>query len=111
MVALSGRTREAFHALFLDGGNRLIADERMGEGTANQAPVYPREVVRRALQLDASNIVLVHNHPGGSATPSRADQLITQEIVAAAKTMGMTVHDHVIVAGDELVSLRSKGLM
>ena len=111
VAALSGRTREAFHVLFLDGANRLVADEKMGEGTVNTAPVYPREVVRRALQLEVSNLILVHNHPSVTDSPSRHDQQLTKDIVAAAKTMGIGVHDHVIVAGDQLVSLRSLGMM
>ena len=111
VAALSGRTREAFHVLFLDGANRLVADEKMGEGTVNTAPVYPREVVRRALQLEVSNLILVHNHPSGTDSPSRHDQQLTKDIVAAAKTMGIGVHDHVIVADDQLVSLRSLGMM
>ncbi len=111
VAALSGRTREAFHVLFLDGANRLIADERMGEGTTNAAPVYPREVVRRALEYGASNLILVHNHPSGTDHPSQADRDITTQIVAAAKSLGIAVHDHVLVAGDQLVSFRSQGLM
>ena len=111
VAAHSGRSREAFHVLFLDGGNRLIADECMGEGTVNAAPVYPREVIRRALQLGSSNLIIIHNHPGGSDIASRSDQEITKAIVTAAKTLDLTVHDHVIVVGDDLVSLRAKGLM
>jgi DNA repair protein RadC len=111
VAALSGRTREAFHVLFLDGANRLIADERMGEGTTNAAPVYPREVVRRALEYGASNLILVHNHPSGTDHPSQADREITKQIVAAAKSLGIAVHDHVLVAGEQLVSFRSHGLM
>ena len=111
VAALSGRTREAFHVLFLDGANRLIADERLGEGTVNGAPVYPREVVRKALQYGAINLILVHNHPAGSDALSKDDQAITKLIVAAAKTMGMAVLDHVIVAGDRLVSLRALNLL
>lgn len=111
VAALSGRTREAFHVLFLDSANRLIADERLGEGTVNGAPVYPREVVRKALQYGATNLILVHNHPAGSDAPSKGDQTITKLIVAAAKTMGMAVLDHVIVAGDTLVSFRALNLL
>ena len=111
VAALSGRTREAFHVLFLDGANRLIADERLGEGTVNGAPVYPREVVRKALQYGATNLILVHNHPAGSDAPSKDDQAITKLIAAAAKTMGMAVLDHVIVAGDTLVSFRALNLL
>ena len=111
VAALSGRTREAFHVLFLDSANRLIADERLGEGTVNGAPVYPREVVRKALQYGATNLIIVHNHPGGSDAPSKDDQTITKLIVAAAKTMGIAVLDHVIVAGDTLVSFRALNLL
>jgi DNA repair protein RadC len=103
--------REAFHVLFLDKRNQLIADERMGAGTVDHAPVYPREVVRRALELSASAIVLAHNHPSGDATPSGADIEITRQVVAAAKTLNIAVHDHLIVAGDSVASLKELGQM
>jgi DNA repair protein RadC len=103
--------REAFHVLFLDRRNQLIADERLGQGTVDHAPVYPREVVRRALELSASALLLAHNHPSGDPTPSSADVEITRKVVEAARALGITVHDHFVVAGDEVVSLRAAGLM
>ena len=100
-----------FHVLFLDTKNQLIADERMGEGTVNHTPVYPREVVRRALELSAHALVLAHNHPSGDPTPSRADIEVTKQIVEAAKALAIQVHDHIIIAGETAVSLKGQGLM
>jgi len=108
---LAASPREAFHVLFLDKKNALIADERLGQGSVDHAPVYPREVVRRALELSASAILLVHNHPSGDATPSSADVAMTKQIVEAARALGLAVHDHFIVAGDQVASLRALGLM
>jgi|GWRWMinimDraft_15_1066023.scaffolds.fasta_scaffold01280_4 DNA repair protein RadC len=108
---LTALPREAFHVLFLDKKNQLIADERMAEGTVDHAPVYPREVVRRALELSARAIVLVHNHPSGDPAPSRADIDMTQQVVAAARALQIAVHDHLVVAGDQVASLRGLGLM
>ncbi len=103
--------REAFHVLFLDKKNQLIADERMSEGTVDHAPVYPREVVRRALELSASALVLAHNHPSGDPAPSQADIEMTRQVMAAAKALQIAVHDHLIVGADHVASLRSLGLM
>jgi len=103
--------REAFHVLFLDRKNQLIADERLGQGTVDHAPVYPREVVRRALELSASALLLAHNHPSGDPNPSTADVEITRKVVEAARALAITVHDHFVVAGDKVVSLRAAGLM
>jgi len=108
---LTAAPREAFHVLFLDKKNRLIADERLGAGTVDHAPVYPREVVRRALELSASAMLLAHNHPSGDPTPSAADIDMTRQVVAAAKALGIVVHDHFVVGGDEVASLRALGLM
>lgn len=108
---LASLPREVFHVLFLDKKNQLIADERMAEGTVDHAPVYPREVVRRALELSASAIVLAHNHPSGHPAPSRADIDMTQQVVAAARALQIAVHDHLVVAGDQVASLRALGLM
>jgi DNA repair protein RadC len=83
----------------------------MGEGTVDHAPVYPREVVRRALELSASAVLLVHNHPSGDATPSQADIEMTKQVAAAARALGIAVHDHFVVAGDQVASLRALGLM
>jgi DNA repair protein RadC len=110
-ASLRGRTREAFRVLYLDKANQLIADELMGEGTVDHAPVYPREVMRRALELAASSCCLVHNHPTGSSTPSRADIDMTRQVVDAGRALGIAVHDHFLVAGDEVVSFKGLGLM
>ncbi len=110
-ATLSGRSRERFRVLFLDKANQLIADELMGEGTVDHAPVYPREVMRRSLELGASACCLVHNHPTGGATPSTADIDMTRQVVAAGKAIGVAIHDHFLVAGDQVVSFKGLGLM
>lgn len=110
-IVLRGRPREAFRVLFLDKRNRLIRDEVMGEGTADHAPVYPREVVRRALELNASALVLAHNHPAADPTPSVADIDMTRQVGEAAKALRIAVHDHIIVAGDGVASFKTLGLM
>jgi DNA repair protein RadC len=110
-LTLAGRSREAFHVLFLDKANQLIADERMGDGTIDHAPVYPREIMRRSLELAASACCLVHNHPTGSSTPSAADIEMTRRVVEAGKAVGVAIHDHFLVAGDEVVSFKALGLM
>jgi len=110
-IVFGARPREAFRVLFLDKRNRLIRDEVMGEGTVDHAPVYPREVVRRALELNASALVLAHNHPAGDPAPSAADIDMTRQVVEAARALGIAVHDHIIVAGDGVSSLKTLGLM
>jgi DNA repair protein RadC len=102
---------EQFHILFLDTKNRLLADEAQARGTVNHTPVYPREVVKRALELAATALVLVHNHPSGDPTPSAADLAVTQEIVAAARTVGVVLHDHLIVGNGRFTSFRREGLL
>lgn len=101
---------EEFHILFLDRKNQLIRDERQGTGTVDHVPVYPREIIKRALELSASAMVLVHNHPSGDPTPSDADVAMTRQIVALAEPMGITVHDHIIVAAERHTSLKAEGL-
>ena len=96
--------------LFLDTRNRLLADEAQGRGTVNHTPVYPREVVKRALELHATALILAHNHPSGDPTPSREDIAMTREIQAAAGA-AITLHDHVIIAGDRWLSFRREGLL
>lgn len=110
-VAQARLPREQFRVLFLDRQNRLIADEVMAEGTVDHVPVYPREVLRRAIQLDASALVLVHNHPGGDETASKADIDMTRDIVSAAETLGIAVHDHIIVSRKGHSSFRAQRLM
>ena len=108
---LGALPREVFHVLFLDKKNRLIADERMGHGSVDHAPVYPREVVRRALELSASALVLAHNHPSGDPAPSRADIDMTRLVVEAARVLQIAVHDHMVVGGDQVVSFRALRLL
>jgi DNA repair protein RadC len=103
-------TVEEFRLLFLDHHNRLIADERQQRGTVNHTPVYPREVVKRALDFGASALILVHNHPSGDPTPSKADIEMTREIVKAAALFNVAVHDHVIIARGRHTSLKGLGL-
>lgn len=110
-VAMAHESREQFRVLYLDKRNQLIADEVMNRGTVDHAPVYPREVVRRALELAASAIILVHNHPAGDPTPSGADIAMTKEIVEAARPMRITVHDHLVVGRDGTASFKALGLL
>ncbi len=110
--AAMGREKvEQFRVLFLDTRNRLILDEVLQRGTVNHTPVYPREVVRRALDVGATALILAHNHPSGDVTPSRADIEMTEKIVTAAKALEIVVHDHVIVGAGETFSFRERGLM
>src|ERR1700744_400731 len=103
--------RESFRVLFLDKKNGLIADEVQGSGTVDHTPVYPREVMRRALELSATANVLVHNPPSGDPTPSTQDVKMTQDIIAIAKSLGVAVHDHLIVGRDGHASLRGMRLI
>lgn len=110
--AMAHEPVEQFRLLFLDRKNTLIADEVQQRGTIDHTPVYPREVVRRALELGAAAIILVHNHPSGDPTPSRADVDMTKQIVSAATALGLVIHDHVIIGkGGKYVSFKSAGLM
>jgi DNA repair protein RadC len=102
---------EEFHVLFLNHKLELIADERQQRGTIDHTPVYPREVVKRALELGAASMILVHNHPSGDVTPSKADIDITQQIIAAAAPLGIEVHDHVIIGAKKHFSFKSKGIL
>jgi DNA repair protein RadC len=107
----AGRSTEAFAVLFLDKKNQFIAEEILGEGTVDHAPVYPREVVARALQLGASAIILMHNHPSGDPTPSTADVDMTRQVIEACRPLRIGVHDHLVIASDAVASLKSLGLM
>jgi DNA repair protein RadC len=102
---------EQFRVLFLDKRNQLIADEKLQEGTVDHTPVYPREVVKRALELSSTAIVLVHNHPSGDPTPSRADIDMTRQIVDIAQPLGIAVHDHIIVGRNGHASLKGLKLI
>ncbi|RYE06054.1 MAG: JAB domain-containing protein [Rickettsiaceae bacterium] len=102
---------EQFRTLFLNKKNILIADEVMGIGTIDQAPVYPREIIKRALFHEAGAIILVHNHPSGSSKPSKADLELTNKIVETCKSVNVTVHDHVIIADGQYYSFKSNMLL
>jgi DNA repair protein RadC len=110
-AALAREKIEQFRVLFLDNRNRLVADEAQGRGTVNHTPVYPREVVKRALELQASALILVHNHPSGDPSPSQDDIAMTQEVKSAATALGITLHDHVIVGNGCWLSFRREGLL
>jgi DNA repair protein RadC len=103
--------KEQFRILFLDKKNQLIADEQQQSGTVDHTPVYPREVIKRALELSSTAIILVHNHPSGDPTPSRADVQMTQAIVEVARPLGIAVHDHIIVGRDGHASLKGLKLI
>jgi DNA repair protein RadC len=103
--------KEQFRVLFLDKRNQVIADEVQQTGTVDHTPVYPREVIKRALELSATALILVHNHPSGDPTPSRADIQMTQAIVEIAKPLGISVHDHIIVGKDGHTSLKGLKLI
>ena len=103
--------KEEFHVLYLNRKNALIADETLGRGTVDHVPVYPREVLRRALDLNACALILVHNHPSGDPTPSDADIEITKQIKLATHAMSITLHDHLIIGADREVSMVSEGMI
>ena len=109
-AAIGFEQREQFRILFLDNKNRLIADEIQSLGTVDHAPVYVREVVKRALELSASALLLVHNHPSGDPQPSRMDIEMTRKIIDAAKPLKVTIHDHIVVGRDGYASFRQLGL-
>jgi DNA repair protein RadC len=109
-VAMAYEAREQFRVLFLDKKNQLIADQIMNHGTVDHAPVYPREIMRRALELSASAVILVHNHPSGDPTPSSADIDMTRQVVEAGRPLRITVHDHLVVGRDGVASFKSLGL-
>jgi DNA repair protein RadC len=102
---------EQFRLLFLDSRNALIADEVQQTGTVNHTPVYPREVVRRALELRASALIMVHNHPSGDPTPSKDDIAMTREVKDAAEKLGITLHDHIVVGRKGHASFKALGLI
>jgi DNA repair protein RadC len=110
-ASLGHEKTEQFHVLFLDGRTRLIADEVMGRGTVNHAPVYPREIARRAVELHASTVILAHNHPSGTTAASRDDVMMTREVRRALQPLGITLHDHLIVTSETCVSMQLEGLL
>jgi DNA repair protein RadC len=110
-AAMARERVEQFRVLFLDTRNRLLADEAQARGTVNHTPVYPREVVKRALELHATALILVHNHPSGDPTPSRDDIALTRQIMEAAEALSIVVHDHVVVGNGRSISFRREGLL
>ncbi|MEI7791611.1 MAG: DNA repair protein RadC [Alphaproteobacteria bacterium] len=110
-AAMARVTNEEFRVLFLDRKNVLVADEVQNRGTVDHTPVYPREIIKRALELSASAIILVHNHPSGDPTPSKADIAMTREVVTAARTLGIAVHDHLVIGRSGHASFKSLGLL
>jgi len=112
LTAVLSRERvEQFRILFLDNRNRLLADEPQARGTVNHTPVYPREVVKRALELNATALILVHNHPSGDPSPSKDDIEMTRLISTAATALSVTVHDHIIVGNGQWYSFRREGML
>ncbi|MBE0413086.1 DNA repair protein RadC [Yoonia sp.] len=109
-TVMAHRDTEQFRVLYLDTKNVLIADEEQGKGTLDHVPVYPREVVKRALELNAASLILVHNHPSGDPTPSDMDIAMTQQITLAAQALNITVHDHLIIGKSCEISFRAEGL-
>ena len=110
-TAMAHREIEQFRILFLDRKNFLIADEEQARGTVDHVPVYPREVVKRALELNASAIILVHNHPSGDPTPSDADITVTRQIDDAARALSVSLHDHLVIGASAEFSFRSAGYL
>lgn len=110
-TALAHAETECFRVLYLDRKNTLIADEALAHGTVDHVPVYPREVVRRALVLNASALILVHNHPSGDPTPSPADIAMTEQVARAAEALGLALHDHLVIGRAGEVSFRAEGLL
>ncbi len=110
-IHIGHNKHEEFHVLFLNTKLQLIADERQQKGTINHTPVYPREVVKRALELGASSMILVHNHPSGDVNPSKADVDITKQIIDAARPLGIEIHDHLIIGPKKHFSFKSKGII
>ncbi len=109
-ATMAHEKKEHFRILFLNKKNQLIADEIQQSGTVDHTPAYPREIVKRALELSATAIILVHNHPSGDSTPSRADIDLTLHIINAARPLGIVIHDHLIVAKSGITSMKNKGL-
>jgi DNA repair protein RadC len=110
-AAMARSANEEFRVLFLDRKNVLIADEVQNRGTVDHTPVYPREIIKRALELSSSAIILVHNHPSGDPTPSKADITMTREVAGAAKALGIAIHDHLVIGRSGHASFKSLGLL
>lgn len=110
-TAMAHRETEQFRVLFLDRKNVLVADEEQASGTVDHVPVYPREIVKRALELNASALILVHNHPSGDPTPSDADRTMTRQVQDACAALGLVLHDHLIIGKERELSFRARGYL
>jgi len=110
-TTMAHKETEQFRVLFLDRKNTVIADEEQASGTVDHVPVYPREIVKRALELQSSALILVHNHPSGDPTPSGEDRTMTQKIAAAADALGIVLHDHLVIGKAREVSFRAEGYL
>jgi DNA repair protein RadC len=110
-TTMAHRETEQFRVLYLDRKNVMIADEEQSKGTVDHVPVYPREVAKRALELNASALILVHNHPSGDPTPSQSDISMTDQVNAACGTLGITLHDHLIIGKSREISFRGEGYL
>lgn len=110
-TSMAHRETEQFRVLYLDRKNVLIADEEQARGTVDHVPVYPREVVKRALELNASALILVHNHPSGDPTPSESDIVMTTQVQEAAQVLGLVLHDHLIIGKSRELSFRAAGCL
>lgn len=110
-TTMAHRETEQFRVLYLDRKNVLIGDEEQARGTVDHVPVYPREVAKRALELNASALILVHNHPSGDPTPSASDIEMTQRVHAACEALGLTLHDHLIIGKSQELSFRTEGYL
>jgi DNA repair protein RadC len=108
---VTGKDQRSAGVLFLDRKNVLIADEEQGKGTVDHVPVYPREIAKRALELNASALILVHNHPSGDPTPSEADIAMTAQVQTACTALGLTLHDHLIIVKSRELSFRAAGYL
>jgi DNA repair protein RadC len=108
---MAHRETEQFRVLFLDRKNVLVADEEQAKGTVDHVPVYPREIVKRALELNASALILVHNHPSGDPTPSEADRTMTRQVQDACAALGLVLHDHLIIGKERELSFRARGYL
>ena len=110
-ISMAYKSKEQFRVFYLDKKNAVIADEEQTEGTIDHVPVYPRELAKRALELDASAVILAHNHPSGDPTPSQEDIVMTESIIYACQAIGVSVHDHIIIGRSREISFRDKGLI
>jgi len=110
-TSMAHRDTEQFRVLYLDRKNILIADEEQAEGTVDHVPVYPREIAKRALELNASALILVHNHPSGDPTPSQSDIDMTRQVERACDALSLTLHDHLVIGKSKEVSFRAQGLL